>query len=150
MWADRNRCLPSSRTGMIADGRLRWLRPGPSWVVWTCLAPLVAVSVGLRAAVSEREAGGFGMHTVGGLEGRLIRVTSLAQEGPGTLRAAIEAWGPRFVVFEVGGVIDLARKRLRVREPYLTIAGQTAPGPILFGTGFAVEWSWWKADRGYR
>ncbi len=87
------------------------------------------MSVSLRVVASERQAGGFGMHTPGGLEGRLIRVTSLAQEGPGTLRAAIEAQGPRFIVFEVGGVIDLARKNLRVREPYLTIAGQTAPHP---------------------
>ena len=68
-------------------------------------------------------------------------MTSLEREGPGTLRAAIEAKGPRLVVFEVGGIIDLARKSIRVREPYLTIAGQTAPDPgiTLLRGSLAVE-----------
>jgi hypothetical protein len=86
-------------------------------------------------------AGGFGMHTIGGLEGRVIRVTRLEPEGPGTLRAAVETKGPRLVVFEVGGIIDLASKSLRVKEPYLTIAGQTAPNPgiTLLRGALAVE-----------
>jgi hypothetical protein len=56
-------------------------------------------------------------------------VTTLAADGPGSLKEAIEAKGPRIVVFEVGGVIDLHRSVLKVYEPYLTIAGQTAPSP---------------------
>jgi hypothetical protein len=81
------------------------------------------------------------MGTIGGLEGRVIRVTNLEREGPGTVRAAIEAKGPRLVVFEVGGVIDLARRNIRVKEPYLTIAGQTAPHPgiTLLRGSLAVE-----------
>ncbi len=67
--------------------------------------------------------------TPGGRGGEIIRVTSLANEGPGTLRAALEAAGPRIIVFEVAGVIDLGRKAIRVRNPYVTIAGQTAPSP---------------------
>lgn len=67
--------------------------------------------------------------TPGGRGGRIIRVTTLAADGPGSLREAVEAKGPRIVVFEVGGVIDLARSVLDIREPYLTIAGQTAPSP---------------------
>jgi hypothetical protein len=67
--------------------------------------------------------------TTGGAGGQLIRVTSLAAEGPGSFRAAIEAKGPRVVVFEVGGVIDLGRNSLAITEPFLTIAGQTAPSP---------------------
>jgi hypothetical protein len=70
---------------------------------------------------------GFGANTPGGRGGRVIAVTSLADDGPGTLRAAVEAAGPRIVVFRVGGLIDLA-KPLRITEPFLTIAGQTAPG----------------------
>lgn len=67
--------------------------------------------------------------TRGGAGGRIIRVTTLAKDGPGSLREAVEAKGPRIVVFEVGGAIDLGRDTLTIREPYLTIAGQTAPSP---------------------
>jgi hypothetical protein len=67
--------------------------------------------------------------TRGGAGGRIIRVTTLAKDGPGSLAEAIAAKGPRIVVFEVGGVIDLQRSVLTVTEPYLTIAGQTAPSP---------------------
>jgi len=72
---------------------------------------------------------GWAKETVGGRGGRIIRVTSLAADGPGTLKAAIEAKGPRIVVFEVAGIIDLKRSSLEIKEPYLTIAGQTAPSP---------------------
>lgn len=67
--------------------------------------------------------------TQGGDGGRIIRVTTLAKDGPGSLKAAIQAKGKRVVVFEVGGVIDLERSVLDIEEPYLTIAGQTAPSP---------------------
>lgn len=67
--------------------------------------------------------------TQGGDGGRIIRVTTLAKDGPGSLRAAVAAKGKRVVVFEVGGVIDLERSILDIDEPYLTIAGQTAPSP---------------------
>ncbi len=67
--------------------------------------------------------------TQGGKGGKIIKVTSLDNEGPGTLRAALEAKGPRIVVFEVAGVIDLDRKSIGITDPYLTIAGQTAPSP---------------------
>lgn len=72
---------------------------------------------------------GWAARTPGGRGGRIIRVTTLDGEGPGSLRAAIEAEGPRIVVFEVGGVIDLGKKTLRLRNPFITIAGQTAPSP---------------------
>ena len=67
--------------------------------------------------------------TRGGNGGRIIRVTTLAKDGPGSLKEAVEAKGPRTVVFEVGGAIDLGRETLTISEPYLTIAGQTAPSP---------------------
>jgi hypothetical protein len=67
--------------------------------------------------------------THGGTGGQIIRVTTLAKDGPGSLAQAIATKGPRIVVFEVGGVIDLQRSVLTVTEPYLTIAGQTAPSP---------------------
>lgn len=67
--------------------------------------------------------------TPGGRGGQIIRVTNLDSDGPGSLKAAVEAKGPRTIVFEVGGVIDLRRAVLEIKEPYLTIAGQTAPSP---------------------
>jgi hypothetical protein len=72
---------------------------------------------------------GWAAETPGGRGGQVIRVTNLNSDGPGSLRAAIETAGARIVVFEVGGVIDLDRRTLVVREPFLTIAGQTAPSP---------------------
>ena len=72
---------------------------------------------------------GWAATTPGGRGGRIIKVTTLAGDGPGSFREAVEAKGPRIVVFEVGGVIDLDRKTIKVTEPFLTIAGQTAPSP---------------------
>lgn len=77
----------------------------------------------------------------GGMEGAVLRVTTLAAKGDGSLRAALETPGPRVVVFEVGGVIDLEGRTLAVRSPYLTVAGQTAPDPgiTLIRGGLIVE-----------
>jgi len=73
------------------------------------------------------EAEGYGRFAIGGRAGKVYAVTSLADAGPGTLREAVEATGPRTVVFRVGGAINL-KSRLVVRNPYVTVAGQTAPG----------------------
>lgn len=82
---------------------------------------------------------GFGAATPGGRGGRTIAVTNLNDSGPGSLRAACEAKGPRIVVFRAGGLIDL-RSPLTITEPYLTLAGHTAPGDgvCLRGYGLAV------------
>lgn len=70
---------------------------------------------------------GFGVYAQGGRGGRVIHVTTLADSGPGSLREAVNAEGPRIVVFDVSGTIKLKRN-LSVEEPFITIAGQTAPG----------------------
>ena len=70
---------------------------------------------------------GFGATTPGGRGGKVIPVTNLSDDGPGSLRVACEAEGPRIVVFRVSGLITLTRK-LVIKNPYITIAGQTAPG----------------------
>lgn len=80
-------------------------------------------------------------HPTGGIDGTVLRVTTLAADGEGSLRRAVLAEGARLVVFEVGGVIDLGGKTLVVRNPHLTIAGQTAPDPgiTLIRGGLIVE-----------
>lgn len=82
-----------------------------------------------RGRVAFPGAQGWAATTQGGRGGRIIRVTNLDADGPGSFKAAVEAKGPRIVVFEVGGVIDMGMTALDIREPYLTIAGQTAPSP---------------------
>jgi hypothetical protein len=72
---------------------------------------------------------GFGTDTPAGKGGRVLKVTSLNASGPGSLVDALRAKGPRIIVFEVGGVIDLAGRSITISEPFLTVAGQTAPSP---------------------
>ena len=71
---------------------------------------------------------GFGAHAVGGRGGQIIYVTNLNESGPGSFREAVEAVGARTVVFDVAGVIDHREAPLVIRNPFITIAGQTAPG----------------------
>ena len=71
---------------------------------------------------------GFGTTTAAGRGGAILRVTNLNDAGAGSLRAALEATGPRAVIFEVGGMIDLSDD-IYITSPYLTVAGQTAPSP---------------------
>jgi hypothetical protein len=70
---------------------------------------------------------GGGMYSFGGRGGRVLVVTNLNDRGPGSLREACEAAGPRIVVFNVAGIIRL-EDRIRIRAPYITISGATAPG----------------------
>jgi hypothetical protein len=90
------------------------------------------------------EANGFGMNTRaaygGGGAPAVHRVTNLNDSGSGSLRAAMEASGPRVVVFEVSGTIALSSPII-VRSPYLTVAGQTAPSPGVTLRNYGIELS---------
>ncbi|BBC72701.1 pectate lyase [Altererythrobacter sp. B11] len=71
---------------------------------------------------------GYGAVSQGGRGGRIIAVDSLADSGPGTLRECIEAKDPRVCIFRVAGTIRFTTSPPVVYNPYITIAGQTAPG----------------------
>jgi pectate lyase len=68
---------------------------------------------------------GWGALTPGGRNGTVIRVTNLNPSGPGSLAEACSTEGPRIVIFEVSGVI---KSDILITRPFITIAGQTAPG----------------------
>lgn len=80
---------------------------------------------------------GGGAYTPGGRGGKVITVTSLADSGPGTFREACETGGARIIVFNVSGIIRL-KSPINIRAPYITIAGQTAPGDGVCITGASV------------
>ena len=108
---------------------------------WPAFA-LLALLPGLACARAEKPEGpptapkapklaafpgaeGFGAATPGGRGGKVIHVTNLNASGPGSLQEACSTSGPRMVVFEVSGVIG---GDVVITEPFITIAGQTAPG----------------------
>lgn len=83
-------------------------------------------------------ADGFGQFARGGRGGTVIAVTSLADAGPGSLRACAEASGPRTCVFHVSGTIAVD-SWINIQNPYLTIAGQTSPGGIAIRLGASAN-----------
>ena len=96
-----------------------------SWIAWVVILMTSHMSPASGAVPAFPGAEGSGAQTPGGRGGRIIKVTNLNSSGPGSLEAACRTPGPRIVVFEVSGII---RADIVITEPYITIAGQTAPG----------------------
>lgn len=67
--------------------------------------------------------------TQGGSGGKVIRVTTLAGKGPGSLVEALGTDGARTIEFAVSGIIDLGGRSVKLTKPNVTIAGETAPSP---------------------
>ena len=82
---------------------------------------------------------GFGVNTPAGRGGVILRVTNLNDQGTGSLREAIAYPSARIIVFEVAGEILLSSD-LVVSNPFVTLAGQTAPTPgiTLRGAGIRI------------
>lgn len=103
---------------------------------------LLALMTGLLDARTPAFPGaeGYGRFASGGRGGAVFAVTHLNDDGPGSLRAALEAEGPRTVVFRVSGTIYL-ESALNIRNGDLTVAGQTAPGEGITIANYPVSLS---------
>jgi pectate lyase len=128
--------MPGATRLIVHEGSVQFARrhaapivvAGGEFAVAQVDRPLVATATSAPLPAFPG-AEGFGCETSGGRGGRIVEVTTLDDDGPGSLRAACLLREPRIIVFRVSGTIELkSRIVLRREHSYVTIAGQTAPG----------------------
>jgi hypothetical protein len=105
---------------IIQEEAAKYQRPYVPWAA----RPVDLPQAGIPAFPGAE---GGGKYSFGGRGGKVIVVTNLNDDGPGSLRWACEQGGARIVVFNVSGIIRI-KTPLIIRAPYITIQGQTAPG----------------------
>ncbi len=120
-------------------------RPHPTPIGHLLFWGLIILALAAGCAGPPRDLEGSAFYGLGETPapaegGAELHVTTLAADGPGSLRAALETPGPRRIVFDVGGCIQL-RQPLYVHHPYVEIAGETAPSPgiTLAGAGLSIR-----------
>ena len=108
------------------------LRLGPTALFAALIGGVLLHAVPCAPAAAQNPpafpgAQGGGAASKGGRGGKVCEVTTLDDDGPNSFRDCLSRKGPRTVVFRVAGRINL-RTGIRISNPYITIAGQTAPG----------------------
>ncbi len=98
----------------------------------------VAMNAQTEKPLAFPGADGFGKYTSGGRGGKVVEVTTLNDDGPGSFRQAVTTKGSRIVIFKVTGNISL-KNAINITSPNLTIAGQSSPGEGICISGAPVN-----------
>jgi hypothetical protein len=127
-----------NKSEYAADAPVTHIRPMPGipkplWVEYPLYPPYHSGTIDPAFPGAE----GFGAFTPGGRGGKVIAVTNLNDAGPGSLRAAVNAAGPRIIAFAVGGVIPL-KSSLHIDHPFVTIDGENASGPGIMLRNYGI------------
>jgi hypothetical protein len=104
------------------------------FVISKALGAVLIVAATLSAVPAFPGAEGWGKNSTGGRDGQVIHVRTLSSSGPGSLRDACQTVGPKIIVFDTAGVIDLGDNPITINSNTY-IAGQTAPGGITLKKG---------------